>query len=177
MFTDNQSKNAVGRRRIVLSTSLTRRLIGRISEIVERFHPWSTVSILFVAAIQNSSEYRCLLSSSELGIASAMHCEAAVGPKDIVSQRVMGPVDAERAANHVEKFLYDRERLRHRSSQVRGLFKCYGVIESPQLSAHPAPLSASKYIISLDPSLNFKRYTQSNFMHQSKFVKQIWCLR
>ena len=51
MFNTDQSKNAVKRRRIVFSTSLTRRLIGRLSETAERFHHWSTVSILFFAAL------------------------------------------------------------------------------------------------------------------------------
>ena len=54
-----------------------------------------------------------MLSSFELGIANAMHWGAADGPKDIVSQRVMGSPDAERAAKHIEMFFYGKRRARH----------------------------------------------------------------
>ena len=106
-----------------------------------------------------------------------MHCGAAIGPKDIVFQRVMGILDAERAAKHVETLIHGSKRVRHLSSQVREKLKRCGMIEPPQLSARLAPLSALESIVGFDFSLDSMKYTQSDFTNKLKFGTKKWCLR
>ena len=97
-----------------------------------------------------------------------MHCGAAIRSNDIVSQRVMGLLDAECAAKHVETLVHGSKRVRHLSSQGRELLKRCGMIEPPQLSARPAPLSAPDGAIGLDFSLDSMEYTQSDSTNKLK---------
>ena len=103
-----------------------------------------------------------------------MHCGAANGQKGIVSQRVMGLLDAECATKCVETPIHGKERARILASQGKVLLTSCGVIKSPRPSAHQAPLSASKSIVDFDPTLDSQKvYPKSLYKEQHFETKKV----
>jgi hypothetical protein len=103
-----------------------------------------------------------------------MHCRPANGPKGIVSQRVMGLLDAECATKCVETPIHGKERARLLASQGKVLLTSCGVTKSPRPSAHQAPLSASKSTVDFDPTLDSQKvYPKSLYGEQNFETKTV----
>ena len=101
-----------------------------------------------------------------------MHSRADNGKEGIVSQRVMGLLDAECAKKCVETPIHGKERTRLLASQGKVLLTSCGVIKSPRPSAHQAPLSAFKSTFDFDPTLDSQKIYPKSLYEEQHFETQ-----
>ena len=115
--------------------------------------------------------------ASESSLASPVDCRAGNGKREIVSQRVMGLLNADCATKCVETSLHETEKTRLLASQGRGLLATFGVTTSPQPSAHRAPLSASGSTADVNPALESQKLYPKSVYEEQNFGTKKWCLR
>ena len=112
--------------------------------------------------------------ASESSLASPVDCRAGNEKREIVSQRVMGLLNADCATKCVETSLHEIEKTRLLASQGRGLLATFGVTTSPQPSAHRVRHSASGSTADINSVLESQiLYPKSLYKEQNFGTKKI----
>jgi hypothetical protein len=101
--------------------------------------------------------------ASKSCLASPDDCQAGNRKGEIVSQRVMGLLDADCATKCVETSLHGTGKTRLLASQGRGLLAAFGVTTSLRPSVHRVPLSTSGDTAGVSPVSGSQRYPKSPY--------------